>query len=174
MKRRRRENTGDALLIYTVLATPIPPPIHTRATHICTHTHICAHNHATHTTFSYATGARNRHPFQDQDIRSEVTTLFPRSRHLEWCQGNCHPDGTCHGICLPDEECQRISLLDAECQGKCRPDTHAMASDFWMCSVRALAIRTQRVTYRRRVSRQMSSGRRLPRHLASGRRVSGH
>jgi len=83
MKRRIRQNTGEALLIYTVLATPICPSTHTRATHICTHTHICAHNHATHTTFSYATGARNQHPFQDRDIRSEVTTLFRRSRHQE-------------------------------------------------------------------------------------------
>jgi len=83
MKRRRRQNTRDALLIYTVLATSIRPPTHTCATHICTPTHICAHNHATHTTFSCATWARNRHPFQDRDIRIEVTTLFPRSRHPE-------------------------------------------------------------------------------------------
>ena len=83
-RREEEDKTREtALLIYTVLATPIHPPTHIRATHICTHTHICAHNHATHTTFSYATGARNRHAFQDRDIRIEVTTLFPRSRHPE-------------------------------------------------------------------------------------------
>ena len=83
-RREEEDKTREtALLIYTVLATPIRPPTHTRATHKCTHTHICAHNHATHRTFSNATGARDQHPFQDRDIRSEVTTLFPRSRHPE-------------------------------------------------------------------------------------------
>ena len=55
-----------------------------------------------------------------------------------------------------------------------RPDAAAMAPCVRTRSVRAFAFWTQRVSYRRRVSRKMSSGRRVPRHLPSGRGVSGH
>jgi len=119
MKRRRRQNTGDALLIYTVLAIPIRPPTHTRATHICTHTHICAHNHATHTTFSYTTGARNRHPFQHRDIRSEVTKLFPRSRHPE----------------RSDDTLSKVKTSGARCRHQQRNQTTKPKSSAWTCTV---------------------------------------
>jgi len=130
MKRRRRENTGDALLIYTVLATPIRPPTHTRATHIFTHTHICTHNHATPTTFSYATGARNRHPFQDRDIWSEVTTLFPRSRHPE----------------RGDDTLSKIETSGARCRHQQRNQTTKPNSSTGTCAVTETSCKRRRRT----------------------------
>jgi len=98
------------------------------------------------------------------------------------CQGKFLPDAECQGKCRRDDACHGICLLDVECQGICHPDavrsfqaeivkanffrtqrvkanvvrtTRATASAFGTRSVRAFAIRTQRVPYRRRVSRQM-------------------
>jgi len=98
------------------------------------------------------------------------------------CQGKFLPDAEWQGKCRRDDACHGICLLDAECQGICHPDAacylqteivkanffrtqrvkanvvrtkRATASAFWSRSVRAFSIRTQRVPYRQRVSRQM-------------------
>ena len=79
MKRRRRQNTEDS-----------PPYIHSsRNSHTYSYphnSHMCSYPCNSH-TYSYnlllRNRAQNRHSFRDRDIRNEVPTLFPRSRHPE-------------------------------------------------------------------------------------------
>jgi len=104
------------------------------------------------------------------------------------CQGKFLPDTEGQGKCRPDDACHGICLLDVKCQGICHPDTarfiqmesvkanvvrttRATASSFWRRSVRVFAIRMQHVSYRQRLSRQISSGRRLSRQMSSGQRM---
>jgi len=104
------------------------------------------------------------------------------------CQGKFLPDAEGQGKCRPDDACHGICLLDVKCQGICHPDaarfiqmesvkanvvrtTRATASSFWRRSVRVFAIRMQHVSYRQRLSRQISSGRRLSRQMSSGQRM---
>ena len=84
------------------------------------------------------------------------------------CLGKCLPDDARHGICLTDEECQGIYLLNAARVFQMQ----SVKSDvIQMRSVRAFAFWTQCVSYRCRMSRQMSSGRGVSGHLPSERSV---
>ena len=87
------------------------------------------------------------------------------------CQCKCLPDDACHGICLPDEECQGICLLNTACVLQMQS---VNADVVQMRGVRAFTFGTQRVSYRRRMSRQMCSEQCMPWHLACRRGVSGH
>jgi len=67
------------------------------------------------------------------------------------CQGKCLPYEVCQGICHPDAA--RV-LQTQSVKANVVRTTHATASAFWTRSVRPFAIRTHRVSYRRRVSWQ--------------------
>ena len=124
---------------------------------------------------------------QTQNVKADVVRTGSVRAFAFWmqrvspdaeCQGKCLPDDTHHGICLPDEDCQGICLLNTarvfrtqNVKANVDRTIRAMASAFRMRSVRAYAFCTQRVSYRRRVSRQMSSGRVVSGHLPSERSI---
>jgi len=93
------------------------------------------------------------------------------SGHLPSECSACLTDVECQGRCRPDEECQGICLLNV---ARVLQMQSVKADVVWMRSVRAFTFWTQCMSYRCRVSRQMSSGRCMPQHLPSRRGVSGH
>jgi len=98
------------------------------------------------------------------------------SGHLPSGCSACLTDAECQGRCHLDEGCQGICLLNAahvlqmqNVKANVLRTTHATASAFPMRSVRTFAFWMQHVSYRCRVSRQMSSGRGVSGHLPSER-----
>ena len=84
--------------------------------------------------------------------------------HLRYECSVCLTDAECQGRCRPDEGCQGLCFLNA---ARVLQMQSVKADVVHMRSVRTFAFWTQRVSYRRRVSRQMSSGRGVPGHLRS-------
>jgi len=124
------------------------------------------------------------HVFQTQNVKVDVIQTR-RVRAFSFCtqcvspeaelQGKCLLDDARHGICLPDEDRKSIYLRNAaraflrqNVNANVDRMTRATASAFRTRSVRVFAFSTQRASYRRRMSRQMSSGRGVSGHLPSG------
>jgi len=76
----------------------------------------------------------------------------------------CLTDAEFQGRCRQEEGCQGICLLNA---ARLLQTQSVKVDVVRMSSVRAFAFWTQRVSYRRRVSRQMLSGRSVSGHLPS-------
>ena len=120
------------------------------------------------------------HVLQTQNVKADVDWTRSDTAFAFWmqcvspdteCQGKCRQVDACHCIHLPDKECEGICLRDAVRVVQ----TQSVKEDVVrMRSVRAFAFRTQCVSYRCRMSRQMSSRRCMPWHLPSRQGVSGH
>ena len=106
------------------------------------------------------------------------------SGHISYGRSACLPDAKCHGKGRPDDASNSICLLHEACRGIFLSDgahvfhkqsvtangvrtTRATAYTFQTRSVRAYFFRTERMSSRRKVSRQRVSGRREQRHMPS-------
>jgi len=88
------------------------------------------------------------------------------SGHLPSGHSACLTDAECQGRCRPDKECQSICLLNT---ARVLQTQSVKADVVRRRSIRAFAFWVQRMSYRCRMSRQMSSGRGVSGYLASER-----